>query len=383
MTDNRQDQNYLKTLTVLYVEDDEDTREQFSEYLRRPVGTLITAANGAEGLEAFITYAPDIVITDIQMPLMDGLTMAYEIRGRAPQVPIIVITAFEQTDYMMRAIDIGVHKYVTKPVNIYLLFECLLACAHRLRADEQLKSEHQREIQSLRFKNQEAVATLAGGLAHDYNNLLSGILGFFSVAKLKLEALNEREGYLDYIADWYSQAEGLSCMLDMLSSKSRDEMEYGEMLPFIQATLEKTLADTQITLVADYAVDLPAICFVKKHIQTLFTSLAANAREAMPPLGTLTLSALVTHVDEHTSQPLTPGTYLHISLADSGCGIQPEILPRIFEPYFSTKHRGSQRGMGLNLAVCQAIIMNHGGIITAESTPGSGALFHIWLPISE
>jgi len=92
MADNGLDQNYLKTLTVLYVEDDDDTREQFSEYLRHPVGTLITAGNGAEGLEAFITYAPDIVITDILMPLMDGLTMSCEIRGRAPQVPIIVLT---------------------------------------------------------------------------------------------------------------------------------------------------------------------------------------------------------------------------------------------------------------------------------------------------
>jgi two-component system cell cycle response regulator len=109
---NRLDQNHLKTLKVLYVEDDPDTRKQCSDFLTRPVGTLITASNGAEGLEAFIKNRPDIVITDIMMPVMDGLTMAKEIRGIAPTVPIIVITAFEQTDYMMRAINIGIDKYV-------------------------------------------------------------------------------------------------------------------------------------------------------------------------------------------------------------------------------------------------------------------------------
>jgi len=139
MDSRKLDQNYLKTLKVLYVEDDEDTRKQFSEFLRRPVGTLITAANAAEGLEAFIKHSPDIVVTDILMPEMDGLTMAVKIREIAPKVPIIAVTAFEQTDYMMRAINIGIDKYVIKPVDGDLLLEGLLECVHRLREEQQLK----------------------------------------------------------------------------------------------------------------------------------------------------------------------------------------------------------------------------------------------------
>jgi signal transduction histidine kinase len=87
--------------------------------------------------------------------------------------------------------------------------------------------------------------------------------------------------------------------------------------------------------------------------------------------------------NENDLLPLVPGNYLHISLSDTGCGIHPDILSRIFEPYFSTKQRGNRKGMGLSLAMCQTIIMNHGGIITAESTLGNGAVFHIWLPILE
>ena len=143
---NKLDQYFLKTLTVLYVEDDLDTRGQFSEFLRRPVGTVITANNGVEGLEAFKKHRPDIVVTDILMLPMDGLTMASEIRGIDPSVPIIVITAFEHTDYMMLAANIGINKYITKPVNSFLMLECLIECAHRLSAEEQLKLQHRREI---------------------------------------------------------------------------------------------------------------------------------------------------------------------------------------------------------------------------------------------
>jgi len=133
------DQNYLKTIKVLYVEDDDDTRKQFSEFLSRLVGTLITTANAAEGLEAFIKHSPDIVITDILMPEMDGLAMAVKIRKIAQKVPIIAVTAFEQTDYMMRAINIGIDKYVIKPVDSDLLLEGLLECVRRLREEQQLK----------------------------------------------------------------------------------------------------------------------------------------------------------------------------------------------------------------------------------------------------
>ena len=154
MTISTQDTLFLKSLTVLYVEDDLDTREQFSEFLRRPVGTLVTAANGAEGLDAFVKHSPDIVITDILMPLMDGLSMAVEIRAINPAVPIIVVTAFEQSDYLMRAINIGVDKYVAKPVDSVHLLECLLGTAHRLRAEEQLNLQHQQQIQTISVKHQ-------------------------------------------------------------------------------------------------------------------------------------------------------------------------------------------------------------------------------------
>jgi len=134
-----QDEQYLKSLTVLYVEDDEDVRRQLEQFLCRRVGTLITAENGAEGLEAFLTHRPQIVITDVKMPVMDGLSMASEVRKMDETVPVIVTTAFEQTDYLLRSINIGVDQYVTKPVNTDRLYQGLLSCAYRLRVEQRLK----------------------------------------------------------------------------------------------------------------------------------------------------------------------------------------------------------------------------------------------------
>jgi PAS domain S-box-containing protein len=198
---------FLGKLTVLYVEDDADTREQFSEFLRRPVGTLITAANGAEGLEAFVKHSPDIVVTDIMMPLMDGLTMATKIKEIDPAVQIVVITAFESSKYLLQAIDIGIDKFVTKPVNIFQLLKCLIECAHRLRAEKHLSVQQQWALQEMVMNNQ---------LLHDQLTIIfelspAGIIlgdlrGFISFANRRLAEMlgyqaDELTGrdYLEYI----------------------------------------------------------------------------------------------------------------------------------------------------------------------------------------
>lgn len=142
MENRKLDKKYLATLKVLYVEDDEDTRKQISQFLRRAVGTLITAENGAEGVEAFTSHSPDIIVTDIMMPEMDGLAMARAIRQISSKVPIIALTAFEQTDYMRSAINIGFSMYVIKPVNSEQLLEGLFVCASRLREEMQSKRLH-------------------------------------------------------------------------------------------------------------------------------------------------------------------------------------------------------------------------------------------------
>jgi PAS domain S-box-containing protein len=131
--------NNLKDLSILYVEDDEEIRDQLSQFLRRRVGTLHTAVNGREGLAAFRAHRPDIVISDIRMPIMDGLDMVDAIKREWPTTPVIMTTAFNETDYFLRAIDIGVDKYVLKPVSVDTLVDAIDRSASGLHAERQLR----------------------------------------------------------------------------------------------------------------------------------------------------------------------------------------------------------------------------------------------------
>ena len=123
----------LKKISVLYVEDDNDTREHLSRFLERRVGKLYTATNGQEGLETWRRYKPEVVVTDIIMPVMDGLRMAEMIRLENPSVPVILTTAFNEMGFLLRAIDLGIEKYVTKPVNTDLLLQSISKSAWGIR----------------------------------------------------------------------------------------------------------------------------------------------------------------------------------------------------------------------------------------------------------
>lgn len=117
----------LKEVCVLYVEDDLAVRDQLAQFVRRRVGTLHVAANGQEGLEAFLQHKPDIVVTDISMPVMGGLEMARLIKAANFDTPVIITTAYNEVGFLNEAIEIGVDKYVVKPVDPKSLMAALQA----------------------------------------------------------------------------------------------------------------------------------------------------------------------------------------------------------------------------------------------------------------
>jgi len=143
-TSDAEVQAYLKSLKVLYVEDEELTREMGTEFLSRLVGVLVTAKNGEEGLNAYREYNPAIVITDIQMPVMDGLAMLREIRAldNTRLVPAIVLTAFEQVEFLKSSIDLDTYRYEIKPIDAIKFKKTLLECANRLLVEKKLRQAH-------------------------------------------------------------------------------------------------------------------------------------------------------------------------------------------------------------------------------------------------
>jgi PAS domain S-box-containing protein len=129
----------LHNLSVLYVEDDAQIREQLGQFLRRRVGTLYMADNGLQGLDAFRRYRPDIVVSDIRMPEMDGLEMAARIKCDGAGAPVILTSAFADTQYFLRSIDIGIDKYVLKPIRTEALEAALRRVAQALHTQSELR----------------------------------------------------------------------------------------------------------------------------------------------------------------------------------------------------------------------------------------------------
>ncbi|MFY8130432.1 MAG: response regulator, partial [Burkholderiaceae bacterium] len=130
-------QAQLARMTVLYVEDDAAIRSQLQPFLKRRVGKLLVAENGQEGLEKFLAQSPDIVITDVRMPHMDGLTMSAAIKYHDSAVPIIVTTAFNDVDYLLQAIEAGIDRYVLKPVRTEALVKSLNDCAQSVHVERE------------------------------------------------------------------------------------------------------------------------------------------------------------------------------------------------------------------------------------------------------
>ncbi len=129
--------------TILYVEDEATSREQIKSILKTLGYRMMTAENGREGLELFLELTPDIVLTDINMPFMNGLEMAREIRTREPDAQIIVMTAFNDTDYLLQAIDIGINQFVVKPVAFQKLFDAVERSINVVKIQRQLRRQNE------------------------------------------------------------------------------------------------------------------------------------------------------------------------------------------------------------------------------------------------
>jgi signal transduction histidine kinase len=366
-------------ISLLYVEDEASTREQVARILATRGYRLTIAENGEQGLDCFRAQTHDIVLTDIMMPGLSGLDMARAIRDLSPETQIACMTAFSDTSYLIEAIDIGINQFVLKPVEFHRLFTALDRCQEMV---ELRKRQKILEAESLRTKKIEAIGILAGGIAHDFNNLLQVILGYVSLARMNSEPGSKTESMLAIVEEASGSARELGSRLLTFAKGGNACMKVTQLKEYLKEAVEAELNSTPaIKLLCDLPDDLPLVLLDVDQIRQVVSSLVINAREAMPQGGTLSVSASTTTFPAINNLVLPPGEYLHVLFEDTGVGIPPENVPKIFDPYFSTKEMGVQKGMGLGLAICYSIIKHHNGHIQAESTPGEGTRVHIFLPV--
>ncbi len=227
----------------------------------------------------------------------------------------------------------------------------------------------------------ESVGTLAGGIAHDFNNLLTGILGNIQLA----------EGYLkqdrkDTAQEMLSEAEKASFRARDLTQQLLTFSKGGLPVKKVMA-VNKLLRDTATfalrgsSVKPEFAIpdNLWAVDADEGQINQVISNLVINADQAMPNGGVITISARNVLNNQQRSLPLPEGNYIEINIKDQGIGIPQAYQDKIFDPYFTTKQKGS----GLGLASSLSIIKNHGGTITFESEMGKGTTFHVYLPATQ
>jgi signal transduction histidine kinase/ActR/RegA family two-component response regulator len=254
----------------------------------------------------------------------------------------------------------------------------------------QLEKVREQVVESTRLLQQaqkmEAIGTLAGGIAHDFNNLLSIILGNVSMAK---EDLKSDDGIADFLTEAEQaslRAKELTHQLITFSRGGAPIRKKASMIELLKESASLALAGSNAKCDFSIAEDLWPVEHDEGQIRHVITNITTNAHEALRDGGTIRVCAqnlIITGNENDESLPLQAGQYVKISIQDQGIGISEEDLPMIFDPYFSTKERGCQKGMGLGLATAYSIVNKHGGHIAVDSKVGVGTTCNICLPASD
>ena len=250
----------------------------------------------------------------------------------------------------------------------------------RKKAEAALRDTQQKLHQSQKM---EAIGTLAGGIAHDFNNILASILGYAELAILRCSHEEKTSSYLQEIQLAGKRAKNLVQQILAFSRQQEPECKPVQLRPLIEEGLQLLRASlpTTIAIQQDLQTD-HTILADPTQIHQILLNLCANAEHAMREQGgtlTVTLTNLDITIDTKDYYPdLQVGPYLRLSIRDTGHGISPHIMPKIFDPYFTTKKIGE--GTGLGLAVIHGIVTSHGGAVLVSSREGEGTTVEIFFP---
>jgi PAS domain S-box-containing protein len=245
----------------------------------------------------------------------------------------------------------------------------------RKRAERQLR-ESLEEREAVMAQKLESLGVLSGGIAHDFNNLLTSIWGRVSLARSLLGAKSVAGHHLDATEPVLKRAQRLTQQLLTFARGGAPVKESVPLAGLLREASQFSVSGSSARCEVNIQPDLWSAEVDSGQIFQAVNNILLNAVQAMPEGGLIELLAGNLVVGDAMPLPVRPGRYVHISIRDHGVGIERELLVRIFDPYFTTKPKGT----GLGLAVAYSIVRKHGGTLSATSQPGQGTVFDIYLP---
>ena len=428
---------------VLVVDDDPILRTHLKRLASKFVSEVEVAADGTSGLAQWRQWRPDVVVTDIFMPGMNGLEMSQAIKAEDPDAQIVVITADKESETLLHALSIGVERYITKPVDMHLLIDAIGKCVRdrqqteelrltrhvaaltdalqeqleeRKRVEEALlkeKSEQQVLIQRLEEAHNQllqsekmaSIGQLAAGVAHEINNPIGYI-------NSNLGSLQKYvQGLVQLIAAYEKCEADLSAQQRESLQTLKKEIDLAYLREDINALMTESLDGLQ--RVKRIVQDLKDFSHVSDSeiqwanlengldstLNVVWNELKYKADiikdygnipeiECIPSqLNQVFMNLLVNAAQaipergEITLRTHKIDDSVCIEICDTGTGIPQELLNRIFDPFFTTKPVGS--GTGLGLSITHGIVRKHNGRIEVATEPGKGTTFRIFLPIRQ
>ena len=370
-------------MEILLVDDETVIHRAVGTFLSRCGYSIEVANNGAEALHKVVEETPDVVISDIKMPVMDGLQLLERLRVCTPATPVILITGHGHMDSAVAALHEGAFAYLRKPINL----DELLATLERIKENKCLESALLEErAKSARAQRLATVGTLAAGVAHEINNpntLVRANLQTFQHIWRRLENHLQYTGndkavttLLDEIPDlidtMLNGTERITRIVNQVLMFSRDQSEVSPTQVDLSHCIFEALK------IVEPKCDGVALekHFLERHaygiaqeLTQVFVNLIDNALQAVTGMQDGCISIKVASGEDD---------WTTVCIQDNGPGVEQAITEKIFDPFFTTKMPG--QGTGLGLSICHRIVTEHGGNISCSSHSGQGALFCVRLP---
>jgi len=336
------------------------------------------------------TFRPDLVLLDLNMPGMSGFEIMEQLKPLETNsfLPVLVLTAKVDQETKLQAFKLGAKDFVHKPFDISEICSRIrslleVRLLHRRVQSQNLILEKKIEERSAELKashNQllhseklAAVGRLAASIAHEFNNPILGIRNILEQVN-EVPSLNEElKGLVELAIHESTRVMSLASKLRQFYQPTTGEMTWIDLHALLDdmLVLEKlNLSCKNAKVVKQYEASLPQIEGVGDQIKQVVLNLLQNAEEALAQEGgTIQI------------QTRREGDEIMVQIEDNGCGISEEELPRIFDPFYSTKSQ--VKGTGLGLSVSYGIVKRHGGRIQCTSSPGNGSAFTLMLPIKQ